>query len=463
MAPNNNQQSSSLEKRAKNLNKINRRSTREEVLNVFAPNAFVMTPAKFAGRQQPLEHMIDALLAEGADLIVYGERGCGKSSLVYMLHSIARGDFEILDYYGLREHLEKKGFLSWVMGPSHKKFNVIWVNGFKKTLDEVIRSILTRRREGIYGPGLLAYLEKEADQIEISAKIGFDKVFTADKELKEVYIPEKPLNLKEGFEIAMQRYADQHSDELLIIIDELETVKDRAEISQYLKSVKRARFVLVGIAATILELIGEHASVARDLHGIELTPMEDAELRLILEIGSYMLSPYCSYAEAAMDEIIRHCYGSPYWCHFFARALLQQKLEAAGSFERFMDTDAYANGLRHVEHEEVIALLAALSQRADCKTYEEALKQITIKDETMARVLLGIAIQAESIISSASVANWLQKEREISKDVTVGTINAILQMPASPFEERGRIRDIVSFSFRDPNFKRYILIRNAGL
>jgi len=463
MAPNNNHQSSSLEKRARNLDKINRRSTREEVLNVFAPNEVVMTPAKFAGRHQPLEHMIDALLAKGASLVVFGERGCGKSSLAYMMHSIARGDLEILDYYGLREHLEKKGFLSWLIGPSRKKFNVIWVNGFAKTHDEMIRSILTRRREGIYGPGLLAYLEKEADQIEISSKIGFDKVFTAGGEYKEVHIAEKPLNIKEGFEIAMQRYADQHTDELLIIIDEFETVKDKSEISQYVKSVRPARFVLVGIAATILELIGEHASVARDIHGIELAPMNDAELRLILEIGSYILSPYCSYAEAAMDEIVRHCYGSPYWCHFLARALLQQKLETVGSFERFMDIGAYANGSRQVEHDEVTALLAALPQRADCRIYEEALEQITVEDETTARVLLGIAIQPKSIISSASVAKWLEQEQAISKDIVMTTINTILQMPAGPLEERVRIRDIVSFSFRDPNFKRYILIRNAGL
>src|SRR5262249_10345726 len=157
-------------------------------------------------------------------LVVFGERGCGKSSLANMLHDIARGEFEILDYYGLRPYLEKKGFWSWLVGPSRKKFNVILVNGFGRTLDEVIHLVLTRRREKTFGAGLLSYLSKEADQIEISAKIGFDKVFTSETELKEIRIPEKPINIKEGFEIAMERYADEHSEELLIIIDEFETV-----------------------------------------------------------------------------------------------------------------------------------------------------------------------------------------------------------------------------------------------
>ncbi|MCP4142947.1 MAG: hypothetical protein GY755_22105 [Chloroflexi bacterium] len=98
--------------RTKNLKRVNSHSTREDVLNVFTPNAAVKNPAKFAGRKLPLESMINALLSEGADLVVFGERGCGKSSLAYMLHNIAKGNLELLDYYELRSYLEKKGFLS---------------------------------------------------------------------------------------------------------------------------------------------------------------------------------------------------------------------------------------------------------------------------------------------------------------------------------------------------------------
>lgn len=244
-----------------------------------------------------------------------------------MLHDIARGEFELLDYYGLRPYLEKKGFWSFLVGPSRKKFNVIWVDGFGKTLDGVIHAVLTRRREKTLGAGLLSYLSKEADQIEISSRIGVDKGFTAENELKEIHIPDKPINIKGGFEIAMQRYADQHKEELLVIIDEFEAVKDRSGISPYMKSVRNARFVVVGIAATLLKLIGEHASIARETQAIKLEAMQDDELRLILEIGSSILSRYCTYSKEAMEEIISHCYGSPYWSHFLARALVQGELE----------------------------------------------------------------------------------------------------------------------------------------
>ena len=118
----------------------------EDLLNVFTPTDIIKEPARFAGREEALEDMINALLSEGADLFVFGERGCGKSSLVNMLHNIAKADFEVLDYYsGLRERLEKKGFLlgflSTPIGRRRKQFNVIWVDGQGRSLDEVLREV----------------------------------------------------------------------------------------------------------------------------------------------------------------------------------------------------------------------------------------------------------------------------------------------------------------------------------
>ncbi|MCP4142946.1 MAG: hypothetical protein GY755_22100 [Chloroflexi bacterium] len=332
------------------------------------------------------------------------------------------------------------------------------MDGFSKTLDEVISSVLTRRREGEFGPGLLAYLPEEADQIEVSSKIGFDKIFTTETELKEVIIPKKPLNIKEGFELAMQRYANRHQEELLIIIDEFETVKNKALISQYLKSAKNVRFVLVGIASTTLELIGQHASIARDTHAIELPPMSKIELEQILDLSSYILEPICHYTDDAKNAIVHHSHASPYWCHFLAKALLQNKMENTGSFEKFMRNTSWK-----IKQYDVNLLLDQLPERSDCKIYEEALKQITMGDDITSKILLGLAEHKQSVISSALVLNEIGKSYKIDGNISSKTIDDILQLPNSPLEERGRIRDIVSFSFRDPNFKRYILLRRADL
>lgn len=452
-----------LGERAKDLKRINRRSSREDILNVFTPNSPVTHRAKFAGRYKPLEEMINALLSAGADMIVFGERGSGKSSLARMLHAVASGDLRILDYYGLRSYLVKKGIVFGI-GSSTTSFNVIWVDGFTRPLDEVIRLVLTRRRDREFGPGLLAYLPNEPDQVEVASKIGFDKVLTASGETKEVYVPPKPLNVKEGFEIAVQRYSDAHDEELLVLIDEFETIPDRANISQYLKTVGRVRFALMGIATTTLELIGQHASVARDTHAINLAPMAQDELLGILAIGDYVLSPYLVFTPSAQHEIVANSHGSPFWCHSLAKALVNQRLEAAEDLRRFLDLRSVPRGdpLRVVDGAGVHALLDALPTFAENRIWEEALNQITMQDPLTAHILGRIAHRPEGVISSAVCCSDLEQEG-VSPDDTRQTIEGILGMEGSPLEERGRIRDVVSFSFRDPNFKRYILLRRVGV
>jgi hypothetical protein len=78
--------------------------------------------------------------------------------MAQMLYGVARGNIELLTYYGLQENLEKKGFFRLITGRSRKKYNVIWVDGFGRPLDDVMRAILSKRRDKMHGQGLLSYL-----------------------------------------------------------------------------------------------------------------------------------------------------------------------------------------------------------------------------------------------------------------------------------------------------------------
>jgi hypothetical protein len=122
-----------------------------------------------------------------------------------------------------------------------------------------------------------------------------------------------------------------------------------------------------------------------------------------------------------------------------------------------------ARPLRNIDMDKVNALLAALPERPDCSLYEQQLDAITMDDMRIRRVLLTIAKIDSSIIHSPAIYRDLTRQRKVTKEIAGRVVEDMIGMPTSPFEVRGRSLDTVSFSFRDPNFKRYILMRNAGL
>jgi hypothetical protein len=425
----------------------------EEVLKVFTPTSPIADPVKFAGRTKQVEQITGALLSPDADIVVIGERGTGKTSLAHMLEAVAAGKYQLLDYYGLRRHLERLGRIP--LTKAHNSFTVIWVPGFGKSLEDVIYDAMTRRADSRSGPGLLYYLEDEASQIEVGEKIGFDKVFTGESSVKQVFIRPEPRNIKQGFELATQRFAKANpGKEILIIIDEFETVRDRAEISQYLKSAS-ARFALIGIGANALELLGEHASVARSTYGVTLPPMSEQELIEILLIGRYVLSQLFRYDDDAVRCIAHLANGSPYWCHYLAHGVVQEKIESAGGWLRFQDSKIPVS----ITEKDVHRLVTALPGRPDCDLYETALSQSVMDDEINKRVLQVLAAQPNSLISTAGLGGPFAA-KGIDERMWRDTVDGFLTLPGI-FQIIGRIRNVVQFSFIDPNFRRYILLRCA--
>jgi len=68
-----------------------------DIMNVFTPALAIGDPARFAGRQEQLDAVSIALQSEGTQIVIYGNRGVGKSSLARQLAGIAQGDMKITD------------------------------------------------------------------------------------------------------------------------------------------------------------------------------------------------------------------------------------------------------------------------------------------------------------------------------------------------------------------------------
>lgn len=75
-----------------------------DIQNVFTPAHAIENADRFAGRQKELDELSTALASRGTQIVIYGNRGVGKSSLARQLGSLARGDQLIIDRLSMKPH-----------------------------------------------------------------------------------------------------------------------------------------------------------------------------------------------------------------------------------------------------------------------------------------------------------------------------------------------------------------------
>ena len=68
-----------------------------EVENAFQPAKEVGDVDRFAGRSEPVRNAFLALMAEGANVAIVGNRGIGKTSLARQIENFGRGDNALLE------------------------------------------------------------------------------------------------------------------------------------------------------------------------------------------------------------------------------------------------------------------------------------------------------------------------------------------------------------------------------
>jgi len=81
---------------------------RKIILNAFRPNSEIDNPSRFAGRQELVKDLTDALLTESSCPIIYGDKGLGKTSLAAQMARIALGDGELLREIGASKYIFSK-------------------------------------------------------------------------------------------------------------------------------------------------------------------------------------------------------------------------------------------------------------------------------------------------------------------------------------------------------------------
>jgi Cdc6-like AAA superfamily ATPase len=240
---------------------------------VFLPRTPVTTRDLFAGRWGELTEISDAVHQPGLHVVIYGERGVGKSSLANVISPTVRA----LDNVGNKEEPLSNRLVLKAVANSGDTFSTIWrrLIGDLRWPEEGNETQLLSTDEA-YG---------------LTSSIGIDDV----------------------------RRVLSHTGGGVFIVDEFDQA--RRDISKGFTELIKAlsdlqtdcTIVLVGVSQTVENLLDDHASINRAIAQIRLERMKADELRQILEKAEKALS--IRFDEDAAKLIVHVSQGLPHYTH----------------------------------------------------------------------------------------------------------------------------------------------------
>jgi Cdc6-like AAA superfamily ATPase len=243
-------------------------SKRFEANQLFTPSAPISVAEMFAGRQRQATKIIDAIGEPGKHVVVYGERGVGKSSIAQIVpFLIPRGNREV-------RHIRVQCFPG-------------------DTFSTIAKRVFSRIHfEADYGQGVRAYSVVEFYPEEV----------TIDAFLQEL------------------RHHFRETEIPVIVLDEFNEVDDEdtsITVSNVIKSLSdeavNVTIIVVGVAGSLLDLMERHESIERCTEQVNMPRMPPDERRQVIDMRLGKLG--MSIEEGAKWTIINLSRGLPAYVH----------------------------------------------------------------------------------------------------------------------------------------------------
>lgn len=241
---------------------------RARLRDAFTPSQPVADLRMFAGRAALLATLIRAIEDQKLHVVLYGDRGIGKTSLLHVLARQATGARYLVQYASCGE---------------------------TTSFGDLFRAILAE-----------VPLLFHADYAPISGEI------ERGGRLADLLPPG---------EVTPARVSDQLArltgTRLLIILDEFDRSpagEFRRQIAELIKTLSdrsvRVQLVIAGVAANLTELLEHIPSIRRNIVGLPVTSMPGDELAVLIRKGE--AASGLTYADEAVEAITSLAAGSPY-------------------------------------------------------------------------------------------------------------------------------------------------------
>jgi Cdc6-like AAA superfamily ATPase len=257
---------------------------RAKLRHAFTPSQPVADRRMFAGRESVLKTIIGSIEDQRLHVVLYGERGIGKTSLLHMLTQAAHEARYIVVYSSC---------------------------GANSTFDETFRAA--------------------AVDIPLLFHSGFAPT-TAEAEkgssLADL-LPSEPISPRKFGDLCTKLVGTR----VLIILDEFDRCESgafRRDVAELIKNLSdrqgRVQLVLAGVAADLTELVEHIPSIRRNIFALRLPKMSEGEVLQIVANGEREAS--VTFDTHAGAYVVALASGSPYiaslLCHHAGHAALDQ-------------------------------------------------------------------------------------------------------------------------------------------
>ena len=257
---------------ADNLDMARRKLALRDALGASQP---VINRDSFAGRHDALGQLITSIEQNRVHVVIYGERGIGKTSLSHVFAETAREARYLVLYGSCGSDAEFSAMFRAFAGRIPRLYH---------------SSVLPNTPEAERGDHF-------------------------DSMLPERFGPRELADVLSGVT----------GTRVIIILDEYDRVIDpgfRRDVAELIKNLSdraaRVQLVLTGVAQNLDELIGYAPSIRRNIVGLPMRPLKAAEVKDLLAIGEAAAD--IRYSDDARTMITTMAGGSPYLVRLLSHA-----------------------------------------------------------------------------------------------------------------------------------------------
>ena len=319
----------------------------------FRPFAPIDLPEFFKGRKQHVENLRSELSKPGRQVAIYGERGVGKTSLAQLAYFFAGTSDEETHFVRCERGSRYETIFDQLLLKAGKAYVPNGVESEGETSGGV--------QFGIGSAGRSKTVRSRQQAIDAARAISPSTLLNAFGDRKGLLI----------------------LDEYDRVEDETTHVRLAETLKHFSDAASTTKIIVVGVASTLADLIGEHESLTRCLAQIKLDRMTHQELDEIIQTGEQRAN--LVFKHRIRQRIIDLADGFPFYVHYLCGYCAEQ----AGKV--LIDNPQASVVVSEVEYRNALRWAIESAESTLQDVYNEAVITVKRKTDMFKYVLWAVA------------------------------------------------------------------------